>query len=77
MGDDTSIKYFGSSTNTRQYRNVMNFVPHPEFIPETMEHDIAVIRVSMTLELRLFPISGSIVNDQALFFLNQKHVFSA
>lgn len=63
MGDDTSITYFGSDANKRQYRNVLNFVPHPEFTSDTMEHDIAIIRVSIavnikSLEKKISLISG-------------------
>lgn len=43
MGDDVLVTMYGNPT--RQRRKVAHFVPHPQFSPQTFQHDIAVIRV--------------------------------
>lgn len=48
MGHDIKVSMKGS--DIRQQREVMHFVPHPEFSRETMQNDVAVIRVSNFIE---------------------------
>lgn len=43
MGDDIVVSKVGS--DTRQVRIIENFVIHPKYDEETLDNDIAVIRV--------------------------------
>lgn len=45
MGDDLVVSKVGS--DTRQLRIVENFVIHPEYDENTLDNDIAIIRVSI------------------------------
>lgn len=43
MGDDLLVSKSGSAT--RQIRKIVNFVVHPDYDEDTLDSDIAVIRV--------------------------------
>lgn len=43
MGDDLVVSKVGS--NTRQLRTIENFVIHPKYDQDTLDSDIAIIRV--------------------------------
>lgn len=61
MGDDLFVSKNGSTT--RQLRIIQNFVTHPAYDPDTLENDIALIRVNSEF---LFPLL--ICNENTYFY---------
>lgn len=56
MGDDLVVSKSGSAS--RQIRLVENFVTHPNYDVETLDNDIAIIRVNTKMKLNMKCVDG-------------------